>query len=255
MKRLIILFTGIALAAAVNAQTLFFDKAVIEYEQVTNFKKTMGNSIWAERMGENMPALQKSNYTLTIDGNKTEYKFKSWVDKEKLPIFMQQENKSVWYTDFSTNSVIMNKDMFGSLVDVQDSIRNLEWKLLNENRFIAGFNCKKAVTKIFDSVYVYAFYTEEIITPAGPASIAGLPGTILGLTIPRLYSSWIATKVNVTGPTAFTWPKAPSKPFKNGTAITFIDERTKDWWSGAETEEERIDNAQTRARFIWNILL
>ena len=64
---------------------------------------------------------------------------------------------------------------------------------------IAGFNCRKAVTKIFDSVYVFAFYTDEIIISGGPCSINGLPGMILGVTIPRLYTSWIATKVMLNG--------------------------------------------------------
>jgi GLPGLI family protein len=255
MNKIITILVALSLVQKATAQQLFFDKATIEYEMVTNFKKTMGNSIWAERMGENMPTLQKSNYTLTIDGNKTEYKFKSWVDKEKMPPFMQQDNKSVWYNDFTTNGLVMSKDMWGAMVDVQDTIRNLEWKLINENRFIAGFNCKKAMTKIFDSVYVFAFYTEEIITPAGPTSISGLPGTILGVTIPRLFSSWIATKVDVTSPVAITWPKPASKPFKNGTAIEFINERTKDWWSDGDNEAEREDNKQTRNRFTWNLLL
>ena len=75
----------------------------------------------------------------------------------------------------------------------------MEWRLTNENRVIAGFNCRKAVAKIFDSVYVFAFYTDEILIPGGPCSINGLPGMILGVTIPRLFTSWIATKVTLTG--------------------------------------------------------
>ncbi len=88
--------------------------------------------------------------------------------------------------------------MYGSSIIVQDSIKNIQWKLSNETRMIAGFNCRKATGKIFDSVYVFAFYTDEILIPGGPASINGLPGTILGVTIPRLFTSWIATKVSVT---------------------------------------------------------
>ena len=62
---------------------------------------------------------------------------------------------------------------------------------------IAGFNCRKAVGKIFDSVYIFVFYAEEIPISGGPCAIRGLPGMIMGMTIPRLYTSWIATKVNV----------------------------------------------------------
>ena len=48
-----------------------------------------------------------------------------------------------------------------------------------------------------DSVYVFAFYTDEITISGGPCTINGLPGMILGLTIPRLYVSMLATKLMV----------------------------------------------------------
>jgi GLPGLI family protein len=51
-------------------------------------------------------------------------------------------------------------------------------------------------------VYVFAFYTDDIMISGGPCSINGLPGMILGLTIPRLYTSFIATKVAVKKVTA-----------------------------------------------------
>jgi GLPGLI family protein len=76
----------------------------------------------------------------------------------------------------------------------------LDWKLVpNETREIAGFNCRKAQAVIFDSVYVFAFYTDEITVSGGPMGIHGLPGMILGITIPRMFTSWIATKLQVNG--------------------------------------------------------
>ena len=66
-----------------------------------------------------------------------------------------------------------------------------------ETRLIAGFNCRKASTVLFDSVYVFAFYTDEITINGGPMGLHGLPGMILGVTVPRMYSSWVATKINV----------------------------------------------------------
>src|SRR5688572_5179859 len=91
----------------------------------------------------------------------------------------------------------MQKNVYGSNFNVEDSIPAIQWKLSNENRMIAGFNCRKATGIIMDSVYVFAFFTEEIMIPGGPCSISGLPGMILGLTIPRLYTSYIATKIMV----------------------------------------------------------
>jgi GLPGLI family protein len=77
---------------------------------------------------------------------------------------------------------------------------NIDWKLSpTETREIAGFNCRKATGVIFDSVYVFAFYTDEITISGGPMGINGLPGMILGVTIPRMFTSYIATKLQVAG--------------------------------------------------------
>jgi GLPGLI family protein len=48
-----------------------------------------------------------------------------------------------------------------------------------------------------DSVFVVAFYTDEITVPGGPESFSGLPGMILGLVINRVHTTWYATKVEV----------------------------------------------------------
>ncbi len=253
MKKIIIT-TAILFFAIIemNAQ-IFIDKATIQYEVKSNLKKTMGSSTWAEAMAEKMPTFKVGYYNLTFADNKSIYKFDSWFEKEKLPEFWRTDDKSTYYTDFNIGRIYTEKDMIGSVVNVEDSLRKLEWRLTNENRIIAGFNCKKAVAKIFDSVYVFAFYAEEIMIPAGPASINGLPGAILGLTIPRLFTSWIATKVNVNGVDVSSIKLAATKkPYNNIALKKFIDDRVSDWWSGGE---ETDDNKQQKNRFIWGMLL
>mgnify|MGYP001549865550 FL=1 len=131
----------------------------------------------------------------------------------------------------------------------------MKWKLVNDYRVIAGFNCRKAVAVIFDSVYVFAFFTEEITIPGGPASIHGLPGTILGVTVPRLYTSWIATKVMVNGIDVNSIKPVESK--RNITMSDFkslIFDQTKDWYSNDDVSENK-DLQQQKARFIWQTLL
>ena len=48
---------------------------------------------------------------------------------------------------------------------------------------------------VMDSIVVIAFYTDEILTSGGPESFNGLPGMIMGLAIPRLHTTWYATKL------------------------------------------------------------
>ena len=235
-----------------NAQ-IFIDKATIEYESTQNLKKNLGSGSWQDAMADKMPALQTSYFKLTIADNKSVFKFDRIKDKEKFPEWFTRDVKTVWFHDFSTGKTSQEKDMIGTVVNVEDSIPKMEWRLTSESRVIAGFNCKKAVSKIFDSVYVFAFYTEEITVPAGPASINGLPGTILGLTIPRLFTSWIATKVSVTNlDVSALKPFTAKKPYSNTTLRKFIDERSADWWSG---DDEKDENKQQKNRFIWGMLL
>ena len=252
MKKIITLIAICLFIAKVNAQ-VFIDKATIEYESTQNIKKNMGSGAWQESMAEKMPALQTSYYNLTIADNKSVFKFDRIKDKEKFPEWFARDVKTVWFNDFNTGKMSQEKDMIGTVVNVEDSIAKMEWRLTSESRVIAGFNCKKAVSKIFDSVYVFAFYTEEITVSAGPASINGLPGTILGLTIPRLFTSWIATKINVTNvDVSALKPFTAKKPYTNASLRKFIDERSADWWEG---DDEKEENKQQKNRFIWGMLL
>jgi GLPGLI family protein len=252
MKK-IILILSIVLVATTSQAQIFIDKANIEYEITQNIKKNMGSGTWQDMMADKMPSLQVGYYKLNVADNKSVYKFDRWKEKDKFPEWFSRDVKTVWYHDFTTGKTSQEKDMIGSIVNVEDSTPQLEWRLTDESRVIAGFNCKKAVTKIFDSVYVFAFYTEEITVPAGPASINGLPGTILGLTIPRLFTSWIATKVTVNNvDLSALKPFTPKKSYTNKSLRSFIDERSKDWWEG---DDEKEENKQQKNRFIWGMLL
>jgi GLPGLI family protein len=50
----------------------------------------------------------------------------------------------------------MQNKIVGTNFVVVDSIPNIQWKITNEHREIAGYNCRK-VGKIMDDVYVLHF--------------------------------------------------------------------------------------------------
>ncbi len=233
-----------------NAQQ-FLNKAVVEYEMKANIKKTMGNGVFDEMLKDKLPTFKTGFYRLTFSDNKSIYKFDHWEANLQLPDFLKKnDEENTWYYDYNSGKLNMQKNVYGSNLVIEDSIRNLNWKLTTESREIAGFNCRKAVAVIFDSVYVFAFYTDEILLPGGPFSINGLPGLILGVTIPRLYTSWIATKVLVNGVNEQALkPVSSKKTFTTKSLKAFIDERTKDWYSDDEEEKQQKD------RFIWSLLL
>lgn len=232
----------------------FIDKAVIEYEVKTNLKKTFGNGRWAELMQENSAPFKTGYFKLTFANNKSIYKFDRWDESAKVPDFLRKEDEpNIWYFDYNQNTYSTKKQVVGADIILNDSIQNIKWRLTNESRVIAGFNCRKAVGVIMDSIYVFAFYSEELLLPGGPCSIHGLPGTILGVTIPRLYVSFIATKVNVTGvDEKVIEPVTDKKPYTNASFNKLITDRAKEWregWGGNEEETIWIN------QFVWKALL
>ncbi len=238
---------------AVNAQQ-FVDKAVIEFEVNTNLKKMMSNNSWDEKMKENLSELKTSYWNFTFADNKSIYKFGRWSPKTRIPKYQKDEDEeNVWFHDFSNKTMCSQKLIASTSFVLTDSIANIEWKITNENREIAGYNCRKAVGKIFDDVYVFAFYTDEITISGGPCSINGLPGMILGVTIPRLYTSFIATKVNLTlANTEEIKPIVAKKTYKSAELKTILQETTKDWFSWGDDKDE---NKKRKDAFFWNAFL
>ena len=229
----------------------FSDKGVIEFEVRTNIKKTMGNSDWAESMKDKLPDFKVSYFNYSFAGNKSIFQFDRWEKKEAIPDFLRQtDEKSVWYGDFGQGKFKMKKELFGSVFNVNDSFPTIKWKVTNESRIIAGYNCRKAVGIMMDSVYVFAFYTEELLITGGPCTVNGLPGMILGMTIPRLYTSWMATKVDIDKSPVIAEPATGKNIFNLASTQSTIIDKTKGWMGGDDAESKKWLN-----QLIWNILL
>jgi len=133
-------------------------------------------------------------------------------------------------TDLATGSSITQKKIFEEIFLVKDSLRKINWKITDEFREVAGFNCRRANALVMDSIYVVAFYTEEIPVCAGPESFTGLPGMILGVALPHDNTTWFATKVtDVSVPPAKLAPPSKGKPVNNKTLRTTLEAATGDW--------------------------
>ena len=251
MKKIIIMALLAGYVSISNAQT-FIDKASIEFEVKTNVKKTLGEAPWMEMLKENMPQFKTGYYKFTFSNNKSIYKFDRWDEGPKVPEFLRKDDeKNVYYFDYTAEKIYQQKAIVGSNFMVEDSIPKINWRLTNESREIAGYNCRKAVGVIMDSVYVFAFYTEEIMIPGGPCTISGLPGMIMGLTIPRLYTSFIATKVIVNDIKEEEIKPAASKKYNTRKELrTLITERAKEW--GNDEDEE---SKSWMHQFVWSALL
>ncbi len=222
---------------------VFIEKGMIEYEVNLNNHKAMGEGAWAEMFKDKIPKLSTSYYQLTFDAGKSIYQFNRKDEKTKSPWGNDGSEDNIWYNDYNNENFVQQKSVFGDTYILTDSLIKIDWKMTNESRQIAGFNCRKAVGKLFDSVYVFAFYTDEITVSGGPMSLHGLPGMILGITIPRMFCSWVATKVEVNA-VNFTKINAPVKGKKKKAKELqeTVVKVTKDWGSWGQ-------------QAVWNIFL
>ncbi len=204
MKRFFYTVLIILAWSRINAQDTgtvrFIHAGVIEYEQKEDLKNLMkGDGDFSEAYRKLLPEYKLSYYNLTFNGRKSLFAAgKDNPDNLKLPDFPGSTNTV--YSDRSTNQHITQRVFWGSSILESDTIRTLHWRITGDVRTIAGFECHRATTVIMDSVFVVAFYCDEILPDGGPEGFGGLPGTILGLVIPKLHTSWYATKLIVKEP-------------------------------------------------------
>lgn len=95
---------------------------------------------------------------------------------------------------------------------LSDSLSPITWRFTDEYRNIAGFECRRVNGATKDSLYLIAYYTDQIPVSAGPALSHGLPGMILGMVIPEMHIHYWATEVTYTNdPVPNTWRDKKSK--------------------------------------------
>src|ERR1041385_2202722 len=170
MKKLLLIL-AIGSCSFAKAQQ-FINSGTIEFEVRTNNHKSFGDGIFAEMFKDKMPQFSTYYYQYTFNDNKGIYKYDRMDEKTKLPWGNNNAEDNVWFSDYSNNTFSNQKNVFGEMYLLSDTLMKIDWKLSPyETREIAGFNCRKATGKIFDSVYVFAFYTDEITIPGGPMGI------------------------------------------------------------------------------------
>ncbi|WP_285056656.1 GLPGLI family protein [Pedobacter ginsengisoli] len=119
------------------------------------------------------------------------------------------QNSTV-FVNHNNHTLASQKTVYDATYLLKDSVGKIRWRLTSELRDIAGYSCRRANGMTQDSLYVVAFYTDQIPVPGGPESFTGLPGMILQVALPHEHINWIASKVAV-GPVAPAALRAPKK--------------------------------------------
>lgn len=236
MHRLFILFllflsNSIFAQQFISTGKLTFERKVAQVSLMENLYVNGGeDNIWLTEMKKVYPKIVTDYYTLGFNNNSTLYKVeKENTDNKYMLTGLKPSDQSYVYQDFNQGLTTMSKALFENEYFVKDSVKQFQWKITGEVRDIAGFECKKAITKINDSVVVVAFYTDQILVKGGPENFNGLPGMILGLAVPRLALTLFATKLELTTPPlAFNLPSKP-KFVKHSQIALDVEKGLKNW--------------------------
>lgn len=204
---------------AFSQSSQFTGPFIIEYDRSVNtyaiIKKLLGKNPMAldaekfEVYKKTQPQFKVLKSTLMYQNGKSLF-VPAAADISVRPLFnipFAEQNNTV-YTDFVNKRVVSQKDLSGDFLLLTDSMRNIKWKLTGETREVMGYQCHRANALVLDSVYVVAFYTDDIHVSGGPELFSGLPGMILELALPHDNVIWKASKITFAAPeTAVTPPK------------------------------------------------
>ncbi|MEJ5104533.1 GLPGLI family protein [Chryseobacterium sp. MYb328] len=188
-------------------ETKFITEGIIEYERSNNMYALIQRGITNDDVVSNMrfeeykktfPQFKRTKSTLQFSEKKSLF---TPIKNDSASDIFFENNPAVnqintTYTDYDNHKQITEKQVFEDRFLIQDSIQSVKWKITDEFREIAGFNCRRANGLIMDSIYVVAFYTDQIPVSGGPESFNGLPGMILGVALPHENVTWFAKKIN-----------------------------------------------------------
>lgn len=224
----------------------FVESGKIDYEKKVNMfakmkaRLTDDNVIMKklyEDYRENQPQFQTSKSTLTFTIKESLYETIE-VGKPNSYFFSSEPwnivNNTI-LTDYTKDSLSAVKVIFEEDFILKDKRPTITWKFTNEKREIAGYQCNRVNGLIADSIYVVAFYSQEIIPSGGPESFSGLPGMILGIALPHENVTWFATKVELVKPVIkpLSIPKK-AKHVNREELQEFLQKNMKSWGSGGD---------------------
>lgn len=218
-------------ALSIGTATAQVKEGTVVYERKINMYKRIAD----EQMRAYMPEFRTSKHMLLFSDSTSIYKA---VPEDEMPepseggaagaprvmFKMGGGDADELYKNFAISKSITQTELGAKTYIIEDSIRQQQWKLTDETKKIAGYNCRKAVTKqkqrlgvmkttITDGhskttdssrsgagvqmteVEVVAWYAEDLLSPVGPENNGGLPGVILQLDINKGETVFTALEV------------------------------------------------------------
>jgi GLPGLI family protein len=227
-KILLLLCLGACLSS-LRGSAQFTLQGRIEYERRTNLRRLWEGNEWMSRIGEKVKPFMTAYFNLDFDQRSSRYSPGREGEAPKMSWGLPPGTDNEIVQDFQSGRLTAAKTFYEEKFLISDTLPRLKWRIETEVRSIAGYTCRKAVTRICDSVYVVAFYTDAIPVSGGPEQMGGLPGMILELAVPRLYTTWVATKVEPEGKPTPLQATAKGKPIARAELEERLGKSLQDW--------------------------
>jgi GLPGLI family protein len=233
MRKCSFLFALLTFLSLTSRSQVFLDKVSIDYVKTVAVWQLIREiePEWFDRGKDHLPKETLSYFNFSGDSHKSVYKRTKEAEIPRNMWFQPFADNNVVYNDYTTGTTVSQKPIYEETYLVSDSLLKVKWKLTSDTRVIAGFECRKAIGILFDTVAVFAFYTDEIMVNGGPEGINGLPGMILGMGIPRLHTTWFATKVSMLdalNPKTVA-PATKGRKTDRGNMLASLTKVMKDW--------------------------
>lgn len=181
-------------SVALRGKLTFERKTNVHKQMDEMLKGGMGNPAMIENIKKQVPKYKTDVFELFFDEKQSLYKpAPDGISESKMMMGNLPAERNIVFHDYNNMRGVAEKRIFEKTYLIADSLPVYQWKITEEFRKIAGFNCRRAETIMMDSIYVIAFYTDAILAPGGPEGFNGLPGMILGIVMPRLNLTYFAT--------------------------------------------------------------
>lgn len=216
MKKIILAASGLIMLSSLYAQQ---KEGKVTYERTIQMQININDDAHLSSM---LPKTRTDKFELSFGNNQSLYKH---IDEEQqndefggngMQIKMVGPGMDdIIFCNFDKSWKVEQRELFGKKFLVSDSIRKLSWKISDDTKMIAGYNCRKAVAQrtgkrtmmninngnmekkeIMDTTTIVAWFTMDIPVSAGPEVPGQLPGLILALDMNDGRSTYVATSVS-----------------------------------------------------------
>jgi GLPGLI family protein len=174
-----ILFFLLSDVSSISAQNI-----LVEYNCYRNFFTAEHRAQIAAVQPEFLKKFDNEydRFELTANAVQSRYEFVRLMFKDSLmPKLKSTRTNAIIYLNLTQQYIYHTYEVMPEKVGRDTLLMLQDWRIVDGEKEIAGYICKKAIRKDEKGNEIVAWFTLEIPIRQGPNGICGLPGFILGV--------------------------------------------------------------------------